>query len=400
MLLASTQAVCAASGARPAAATADANGVAEPGDAGASSGSLDASMDGGSAPGPTSSEASGESPDAAVDGPSTSVPTALVHFIGRFDTSDPAGPKFAWPASAIAAAFTGTGIDIKLSDAGTNYFAVVVDGGKPTTLSTSSAQQTYTLASNLSAGQHTLVVTKKTESDVGVVQYLGLSPQGGQLVPTPEPSGRRIEIVGDSISCGYGDLGAGPNCHFSPNQEDETVAYGALTAAQLAAEVTVVAYSGIGVYRNGDGSMTNVMPDRYGRILADDPRSQWPFTAPPPDVVVVNLSTNDFTPGDPGTAFQQAYVSFLHTLRGHYPSAYIIATLSPMLAGSSRTAADGYIKGAVSQVTMTGDAKVSYLTFDVQQASNGYGCDYHPSPATHTLMATKLVPAIEGVTGW
>src|SRR5579859_711970 len=37
-----------------------------------------------------------------------------LHFIGRFDTSDPAGPRFEWPASAVVARFTGTALDVKL----------------------------------------------------------------------------------------------------------------------------------------------------------------------------------------------------------------------------------------------------------------------------------------------
>ena len=323
-----------------------------------------------------------------------------MHFIGRFDTREPGRPRFGWPGSAIAATFTGAGIDVTLVDAGTNYFAVVIDGGRPTVLSTSSAEQTYSLASSLGAGQHTLVLTKKTESEVGVVTFLGLSPRGGALVPSPEATNRRIEVIGDSISCGYGDLGSSASCPFSAATEDETITYGALAAAQLGAEVTVVAYSGIGMVRNGDGSTTNVMPDRYDRTLADDPNSRWAFPSPAPDVVVVNLSTNDFARGDPGSAFQRAYVAFLRTLRGHYPAARIVATSSPLLDGLPRAAADAYIEGAVAQVTGAGDAKVSYLAFDAQQAIHGFGCDYHPSPSTHVLMATKLVAAIKAVTGW
>src|SRR6185312_14995106 len=54
----------------------------------------------------------GEITDASTGGPdASSLPPALVHYIGRFDTRDAAGPRFAWPGSAIVATFTGTGVD-------------------------------------------------------------------------------------------------------------------------------------------------------------------------------------------------------------------------------------------------------------------------------------------------
>ena len=358
-------------------------------------------------PGGHPTGADGGPPDAAsADGG----PTATIHYLGRFDTRDAAGPRFSWPGSAIAATFLGTGIQVTLTDSGTNYFAVVIDGGAPTVLSTSGSKKTYTLRSNLTAGTHTLLLTKRTEANVGTVQLLGLTPQGGSLVASPDPFARRIENVGDSISCGYGDLGAGPSCKFTPDTEDETVAYGSITSAQLRAAQTVIAYSGKGMYRNLDGTTKDTMPALFERTLADDSTSKWGFATPPPDVVVINLSTNDFGSGDPGAGFESAYVAFLRQLRAHYAGAYIVCMMSPMVDGASRTTAIGYIQGAVQQVRDAGDPRVSLVTvpsdggtrylFDVQVASNGYGCDYHPSAKTHALMAAQLVPALRTLTGW
>ncbi len=332
--------------------------------------------------------------------------TALVHFIGRFDTSDPAGPRFAWPGSEIDTTFTGTGIDVMLRDQGSNYFRVVVDGGTPTVVSTSSATTTYTLISNLAGnGPHTLTLTKKTESYAGVVQYLGFAPHGGALVASPGPPARAIEYVGDSITCGYGDLGNGPGCKETNAVEDETVSYAALAAEQLSARQIVIAYSGIGMYRDVSGSTTNQMPVRFTRTLADDPKSVWGFPKPAPDVVVINLGTNDFNSQDggspdPGPPFQAAYTAFVQQLRMRYPSAAIICTLSPMLGGSSRTAARTYINAVVTQLTGGGDRHLSFFEFAEQQSSDGLGCDYHPSTTTHQIMATALVPAIRTVAGW
>lgn len=371
----------------------------------AADGSATAGDDGG----PGATPATGATADASAPAPS-----ATIHYLGRFDTRDPAGPRFAWPGSAIAATFDGTGITATLTDSGTNSFAVVVDGQAPANLATAGANKTYTLAANLPSGRHTVVLTKRTESFVGVVQLLALTPTStstaAALVASPDPFTRRIEFVGDSITCGYGDLGDGPSCSFSDATEDETVAYGALAAAQLDAQQTVLAYSGRGMYRDGSGSTTNQMPVLFGLTLPDDPTSTWAFATAAPDVVVINLSTNDFATGDPGAAFTSAYVTFLQQVRRRYAGAYVLCALSPMLDGANRTASASYIQSAVSTVRAAGDTRVSMLEypaeggtaqeFDVQLASSGYGCDYHPSTRTHQIMATALVAAIRHVTGW
>jgi lysophospholipase L1-like esterase len=355
----------------------------------------------------TGASSDGSSEGGSEAGPSTQ---ATIHYLGRFDTRDPAGPRFAWPGTAITATFQGTGIQATLSDTGSNYLVAVIDGGVPSAIATSGASKTYTLASNLPSGQHTLVLTKRTEANVGVEQLLALTPQGGALVPSPDPFTRRIEYVGDSITCGYGDLGDGPNCHFSPETEDETVAYGSLGAAALDAQQTVTAYSGKGMYREYGGSTTNQMPVLFNLTLPDDPTSTWDFTTPPPDLVVINLSSNDFATGDPGNAFVQAYSTFLQTLRQRYPNAYVLCVLAATMDEPNRTIAAGYIQGVVDQARSAGDARVSTLQipgdagtffgFATQLPSDGYGCDYHPSVTTQQLMGTQLAAAIPPIVGW
>src|SRR5262249_59308579 len=93
-------------------------------------------------------------------------------------------------------------------------------------------------------------------------------------------------------------------------------------------------------------------------------------------------------------ALTDAYIAFLGTLRAHHPGVPIIAALSPMLDGAARTQARAEIAAAVKARNDGGDSLVQTFEFDVQSASDGYGCDYHPSPTTHMKMAQQLVPAI------
>jgi peptidoglycan/LPS O-acetylase OafA/YrhL/lysophospholipase L1-like esterase len=331
---------------------------------------------------------------------------SAVHLVGRFDTRHREGPRFAWPGSAIRVTFSGTGLDMRLRDDGTNFLSVVVDHGPVSVLGTLAGAHDYALASDLAPGPHEIDVTKRTEASIGVMQYLGVVPRDGALGDSADGAGRRLEYVGDSITCGYGDRGPSAACFFTPETEDETLGYAALAADALSARAVVVAYSGMGMYRDDLGSTAHPMPELFLRTLPDDPSSTWAFDQGAPDAVVIALGTNDYETGDPGPAFDHAYAEFLRDLRARYANAYLVATLSPMLSdavppGSGRrTSCAARILGAVRERNAAGDTRVAYLEFDEQTAEAGYGCDGHPSATTHRRMATKLADALRPLLGW
>ena len=339
-------------------------------------------------------------PDASgVDGaPSDAGPAlAEVHFVGRFDTTNPSAPAFAFPGSAIMARFFGTGVDADLDTNGGDVFAIVIDGAVARTLKFPQGRAVRNLATGLPLGVHDIALYKRTESFVGVARFGGFTIRGGTVVPSPFPFARRVEIVGDSISCGYGAEGVGPNCPFSADTESEWGAWGAVAARTLGAAHTTVCYSGKGVIRNYGGGTTELMPEVYERTLGDAPNPRWNFGTEIPDVVVVNLGTNDFSVGDPGQAFADAYYAFLQGVRKKYPSAYIVCAAGTMLDAQELAKATGYIGSAVAKLA---DPRVSTLDLGVQQQADGIGCDWHPSLATQQKMGAALAAHIKKVAGW
>lgn len=345
-------------------------------------------------------DAAGRAPDAGGAPDGGSVGLATVHFVGRVDLSTPATPRYAWSGTTALARFDGTGISVALADGYANQFAVYVDGAVTPKAVKTSGDATYVLASGLRSGTHDVALVKRTEAFQGEITFKGFTVTGGALIATADPTTRTIEFIGDSITAGYGVDGAGPNCGFSADTENEDIAYGALTARALGAGHAAIAWSGIGVYQDGSGSKTDQMPVRYLRTLPDESASTVDFGRQPPDVIVVNLGTNDFAHGDPGQPFTDAYTAFLATLRAHHPGVPILAALSPMLDGTARDQAGADIAAAVKARNDGGDALVQTFDFGVQSASDGYGCDYHPSPTTHQKMASKLVPVIRALKGW
>ncbi|RYE83806.1 MAG: endo-1,4-beta-glucanase, partial [Myxococcales bacterium] len=306
----------------------------------------------------------------------------------------------AWPGTALVTRFDGTGIDVKLHDSGTNFFGVSIDGGAFTVLKTSKAKDTYTLASGLPAGPHDVVLAKRTESFVGAVRFEAFVPAaGGKLIATSAPYARRIEFIGDSITCGYGNEGEGPNCPFTADTENELLAYGALTARALDAEHHAIAYSGKGAYRDNGGSTASPMALLYDRVVADSAKSVWDFSWTA-DVVVINLGTNDFAKGDPGQNYVDGYQALITKVRQHHPDAFVVLALGPLLSGGNLTKARGYLESIVEDRTKDGDTRISLVEMATQKQSNGLGCDYHPSLTTHQLMADTMTAAIKQLTGW
>ncbi|MGC1376896.1 MAG: cellulose binding domain-containing protein [Anaerolineales bacterium] len=329
-------------------------------------------------------------------------PNPNVLYVGRFNTSDPAGPRSAWSATTIKANFSGTGISANLYSSGDNWYTVVIDGVVQPPLHVSSdVGGSVTLASGLAAGNHTIEFVRRTEAWVGDVQFRGFTVDGGQLLAPPTPSARRIEFIGDSITCGYGNEGTSASQHFTTQNENAYLAYGSVAARALGADQFTIAWSGTGVIRNYDGSTTGLMPARYSQILPYDTTTLWNPSQWVPHVVVINLGTNDFASSIPDkTAFTTGYSNFVTKIRSQYPTAHIYLALGPMLSYDSLTSARDYITTVVNAFNAAGDTKVHFIEFPMQDGSLGYGEDYHPTVAEDAAMANQLITQIKTDLGW
>jgi lysophospholipase L1-like esterase len=294
----------------------------------------------------------------------------------------------------VALRFHGTQLDARLKGGGGDALQITVDGKPMPPLTLRSDKETYAVAAGLPDGDHEAFLVKRTEARVGEIQLLGFAQP---LLAPPAAPPRRVEIVGDSISAGYGNEGPDQRCTFTPATENATLTYGWLAAERVGAEASIVAWS---------GKTIDEMANLYTRALPSRPTSRWDAQAFVPDAVVINLGTNDLARGDPQPQFVPSLVRLVGRVRAIHPAALIVCCVGSMLTDTyppgkqALTLGRGYVRAAVEQKNKAGDARVTFLEFPPQDPAIGYGCDYHPSVKTHQQMADRLAAHLQKELGW
>lgn len=333
-------------------------------------------------------------------------------WVGRVDATDANAVRFAWQGAGLVATVNGSSIAVKLRTDGTStvYFQPVIDGKMATRFKVDTgADQTVTLASGLAATDHVVELYRDTEGMYGLSTFLGFT--SGTVKGAPGPSGRSIEVVGDSISAGYGNLGsephpngvASPACHWTADNSTWYQTYAAIAGHALNAEVSTIARSGWGMYRDAAGNTSGVLSSIYANALGTNSNVVWGFV-PKASVVVINLGTNDWGPGDPGTPYETAYKSFIATVRSHYPDAWIFLTIGSMTGEPGLSQVKAHLANVVAAGAATGDQKLASFDLGVQNmgadGSVPTGCDWHPNVADHQRMAGILQQQLSAKLGW
>ena len=305
-----------------------------------------------------------------------------------------------FPGCAIVIRIDGRGLDARLDTTIADHVQVVVDDKPKQVIALDRTARDYPIARDLPAGAHTVALFKATETNRGTLQFFGIRLQSGaRLLAAPKPA-RMIEFIGDSITCGYGDMASSRTEPVSPANSNWYYTFGSITAARFGADESTVAVSGIRLTQQGDWP---AMPIVYTRVHSYDGGVLWDASkGPMPDIVVIDLSTNDFRKDGPDErTWVDTYLKFLSYVRERRPSALIYLADGPMMpAGPDLDHVRAWNKEVVAQRASSGDRRCRTFSFDIQREEDGYGSDYHPNVRTHAKMAAKLIAAIKADTGW
>lgn len=309
---------------------------------------------------------------------------------------------FNWTLGGFQITFEGTAIDasfrvtVGLDNPNNHpYLGVIVDGKRVEDVKVS-ANGWVTLAKGLSDGKHTVRVVKLNESmlnSIGVEKFR--LPNGGKMLAPPSLPQRRIEIIGDSITCGYGNVPPYDSPMLTSAIEDGLQTYGSFIQERFSADVRVESVSGGAVYRDYLGNVSALFSkfkqcDYYDLTPYDF--SEWK-----PDLLIINLGTNDFDKGSTHDEFISGGKRWIDFLRQQYgKDVQIIWTYGVMNKQS-----DAYIQELVTYYKNQGDSKVAYVPLSlINNATEGVGSGGHPTVKTHRRIADTLIPEIARIMGW
>ena len=237
----------------------------------------------------------------------------------------------------------------------------------------------------------------------------------------------KLEIIGDSITSGEGAIGARQEEDWIPMWFSAVRNYASITANMLNAEYRILSQSGWGVLTSWDNNPHCNLADGYEKIcgvlkgeknealgaLEDNDFSSWQ-----PDVIVVNLGTNDAGAfrqpewRDEATGeshkqhlnedgsynsedlkkFENAITCFLGKLRRYNREAQIVWAYGmlgiPMMPAIYR--------GVDAYIAKTGDKKVSVFQLP-DTAEETKGARSHPGVLAHEKAAKELAGYIAGI---
>lgn len=319
---------------------------------------------------------------------------------------------FYFTASGFEVKFHGTSLTANLVT-GVNpvgkepHLVVFIDGEtdptKGTLIVMDQVKKTYTLASDLDEGEHTIRVVKRSESIDSLTGLFEISTDGHFLQANPLKT-RKIEVIAASSSAGFGNLAANSSEPKSTQNSDGLRAYAYLAARMMDSEINIFSASGWPLLK-GPWTGNNNIPTAYDFVNVYS-AVQWDHDRYEPDVVIINLGTNDWSyittlSGAARTEailnFENAFVEFIEDIHGIHPNAKIVVAYGLM----AETNIYQPTLNAVDKAKIAlSDVDIFYIQLPSVNAIDGIGSSNHPSLPTHIKAGQALAEALSEWMGW
>ena len=337
-------------------------------------------------------------------------------YTGRVSFTNPERPAWNFPGVQIIAAFEGTSLRM-MAKPRSGYFMAQIDGAEPFKVAFCGERDSVvTLATALPYGRHTVRLMYVIEGYEFYPEFWGfVLDKGCSLADPPALPTRKIEFIGNSITCGYGNEGLKKEEHFDYATENHYYSYASIAARSLEAQHWVVARSGIGAYRNYNGPKTgnpeSHMPVQYEyvgyawkpelRNEASFLKEKWDFNRYQPDVVCINLGTNDLSTNNYDLKLlKKGYQKLLKMVRQHNPKAKIVFLTGSMLYNQELQQAKQLLDEVAAEAQKAGDKEVYRFDMSPIAGNEWYGNDWHPNVYQDEKMAAELTAYLRTLMQW
>lgn len=338
-------------------------------------------------------ETEAEVSEAVLRGGSFAADDTHVKSLGRSFMRDDVR-MFTYTCSGIEFEFVGTSASIDVICGGKARAAVYVNDELVTDIILDEGETSLDVFSANEARYSKITFRKLSEMGYNYIGVKNINVVSeNDISPTAEKK-RRIEFIGDSVTCGYGidndDFGNG------------SISYAALTAEKFDAEYSICACGGIGVYsaytEGNSPNRSSLIGELYDKQAIDN--EIWDFSQQY-DLIVINAGSNDnvWVRGidERKQKFGEAYYEFIAQVREANPDAHIICSYGVLSTGLT----DEIRKQVNRYSSENGDSKLYCFEYELQDiVRDGYGTNYHPSATTHENMANALSEYISELLGW
>ena len=275
-----------------------------------------------------------------------------------------------------------------------HYLTVYVDGVRsPERVKVDKAGSVnVTVAEDLEAGDHTISIYRADENYQGKMYVRGvILPEGTTALAAPANKDKYIEVIGDSITSGWGIHPYSGSETATSLREDGTKTYAFLTKEALDTDISVLSQSGIGIVCHANGDTKGTMDMVYPVInYSHGYKDEYNF-ARQPDIVIINIGTNDnyaLTHGImTATEVKEKFKNFLYYVREKNPAANIIWVYGMMLKADAEM--NTIIREVIEEVG--GEACKFY---SIGMTGNQSAHAGHPDAAAHVAASEALVEFI------
>lgn len=326
------------------------------------------------------------------------------HFLGRVEQLSDNKALLIGSASSVSFDFEGNSCEISLQSVDSyehhNYVALELDGEYIGRVQIKKgAIQNFPIAVTNKNKKHHLGIYKATEAANGAVLFVGATTK---LIKSTTPKRKKIEFIGDSITCGFGNDTTEIPCGAGDwyDQHNAYLAYGPVASRALNADFVLSAVSGFGMYRNWNDEHKDeaIIPDVYGNLYLNTDKSKPYDFAFQPDLVSICLGTNDLSDGDGEKErlpfnedkYVSNYINFIKTVYKHTPNTRIVVLNSPMVSQDRNVTLVSCLKKVIKAFENDTQHKPIAL-FEFQPMSPN-GCGSHPDIADDKIMADQLTP--------
>ncbi|MFV8343937.1 GDSL-type esterase/lipase family protein [Flavobacterium sp. XS2P39] len=327
------------------------------------------------------------------------------HYSGRVENLTDDKVNLIGSASSVSFNFEGNSCAISLQSVDYtehhNYVSLELDGDYIGRLKIEKGGvQSFSIAVSKKRKTHRLTIYKATEASNGLVLFAGTT---AKLCKITSENKKKIELIGDSITCGMGnDLSSIP-CGAGEwfDQHNAYLAYGPVASRALNLDYVLSSVSGIGMYRNWNDEHIDesIMPEVYENLYLNNTTNKKPYDFTfQPDLVSICLGTNDLSEGDGKKErlpfneekYVSNYINFIKTVYQHAPNTRIALLNSPMVSGDRNITLVRCLKKVI-QAFENDKAHKTIALFEFQPM-NPKGCGYHPDIADDQIMANQLIP--------